>query len=105
MTNTIRNINSDFGDTVTFSSVEEMAAAVISRGYELPDDGLVEGRDYSYLADEVVLEGDTHCAVYEDNGYTVFARNGGGLARIGRIHAAPSQFTLTEMVFMIEHGD
>jgi hypothetical protein len=46
---TIKNINSDLGDAVTFSSVEEMAAAVIACGYELPDDGLVEGRDYEVV--------------------------------------------------------
>ena len=42
----VQNINSAFGDAVYFGSVEEMAEAIQECGYELPADGLVEGRDY-----------------------------------------------------------
>lgn len=44
----IKNINEDFGDPVLFSTVEEMAAELEKLGY-MPDDGLVEGRDYEVV--------------------------------------------------------
>ena len=42
----VQNINSAFGDAVCFDNVDEMAEAIKECGYELPADGLVEGRDY-----------------------------------------------------------
>lgn len=42
----VQNINSAFGDAVCFDNVDEMAEAIKDCGYELPADGLVEGRDY-----------------------------------------------------------
>ena len=42
----VQNINSAFGDAVCFGSVDEMTEAIQACGYELPEDGLVEGRDY-----------------------------------------------------------
>ena len=47
----IKNINECWGDPVSFDSVEEMAAAITNCGMELPEDGLVEGRDYMVLED------------------------------------------------------
>jgi hypothetical protein len=44
----IRNINERFGERLTFATVEEMTAAIEAIGY-LPEDGLVEGRDYETL--------------------------------------------------------
>ena len=48
----IRNINDRYGDPVTFASVEEMAAAIRECGYEIPEDGLREGRDYEEVGDD-----------------------------------------------------
>jgi len=42
---TIRSINDSFGDRVTFASLTERTGAIDYLGY-MPDDGLVEGRDY-----------------------------------------------------------
>lgn len=42
----IRNINSAFGDSVEFLSVDEMEQAILNCGYNIPEDGLREGRDY-----------------------------------------------------------
>jgi len=42
----IKNINENFGDSIEFDSVEEMEATVEACGYELPADGLLEGRDF-----------------------------------------------------------
>ncbi|MBR5705771.1 MAG: hypothetical protein IKX21_07375 [Deltaproteobacteria bacterium] len=47
----IRNINENFGDPVLFDTIEEMAAELEKLGY-LPEDGLVEGRDYEVVEDE-----------------------------------------------------
>lgn len=44
----IRNINENFGDPVEFETVEEMAAELEKLGY-MPEDGLVEGRDYEII--------------------------------------------------------
>jgi len=41
-----KNINEKFGDEIEFDTVEEMAAAIMACGYELPSDGLKENRDY-----------------------------------------------------------
>ena len=46
-----KNINKNFGDPVTFDSLEEMADAIKKCGYELPADGLVEGRDYEIVTE------------------------------------------------------
>ena len=46
----IKNINENFGDPVLFDTVEEMAAELEKLGY-MPDDGLVEGRDYEVIED------------------------------------------------------
>jgi hypothetical protein len=48
---TIKNINEKFGDPVEFESVEEMAQAIRDCGYDLPADGLVEGRDYEVISE------------------------------------------------------
>jgi len=45
----IRNINSEFGMSIEFDSVEEMAEAIIDSGLNLPTDGLQEGRDYEVM--------------------------------------------------------
>jgi hypothetical protein len=45
----IRNINEAFGESVEFDSVNEMIQAIYNCGYELPEDGLVEGRDYEQV--------------------------------------------------------
>jgi hypothetical protein len=52
----IRNINRELGatdETVTFASVEEMADAVRACGFALPEDGLVEGRDYAKIGETI----------------------------------------------------
>ena len=46
----IRNVNENFGDSVEFDSVSEMEAAILACGYDLPADGLVEGRDFEATA-------------------------------------------------------
>ena len=48
---TIKNTNEKFGDSIEFFSIREMETAIENSGYELPEDGLVENRDY-----EVVFE-------------------------------------------------
>ena len=48
----IRNINDSYGDPITFASVEEMADAIRECGYEIPEDGLREGRDYEEVDDD-----------------------------------------------------
>lgn len=47
----IKNINEDFGDPILFDTVEEMAAELEKLGY-MPDDGLVEGRDYEVVEEQ-----------------------------------------------------
>ena len=47
----IKNINEDFGDPILFDTVEEMAAELEKLGY-MPDDGLVEGRDYEGVEEQ-----------------------------------------------------
>jgi hypothetical protein len=42
----IVNINEAFGDSVEFDTVQEMAECIQLSGYDLPFDGLREGRDY-----------------------------------------------------------
>jgi len=53
----IKNINENYGDPITFETVSEMALAIKASGYELPADGLVQGRDYIKLenCNEMVL--------------------------------------------------
>jgi len=52
----IRNINERFGEAVEFEAVDEMAQAIREldrlnpgEGYAVPEDGLVEGRDYEEI--------------------------------------------------------
>ncbi|MCK9324572.1 MAG: hypothetical protein M0P69_03660 [Bacteroidales bacterium] len=45
----IRNINSSFGDPVNFENVAEMEECILRCDYELPADGLKEGRDYETI--------------------------------------------------------
>jgi len=45
----IRNINEQFGDIIEFESVDEMVCAIESCGYTVPEDGLLEGRDYETI--------------------------------------------------------
>ena len=47
--NRIRNINPQFGESIAFETVEKMAEAIRDCGYSLPNDGLLEGRDYETL--------------------------------------------------------
>lgn len=44
-----RNINENFGDPIEFETLAEMAQAIRDCGYELPEDGLQEGRDYEII--------------------------------------------------------
>jgi len=44
-----RNINENYGDQISFNNLDEMAAAIEACGYELPEDGLREGRDYELV--------------------------------------------------------
>jgi len=39
-------VNLEWGDSMCFDSVEDMAQAIIACGYEIPEGGLVEGVDY-----------------------------------------------------------
>ena len=48
----IKNINEDYGMPEFFESVEEMEKVISECMFDLPADGLKEGRDY-----EVVLTG------------------------------------------------
>ena len=43
----VRNINTAFGDSIEFDSLEEMQEAIEELGY-MPEDGLKEGRDFEY---------------------------------------------------------
>lgn len=45
----IRNINETFGVEGEFDTVDEMFAAIVASGYEIPEDGLREGQDYEAL--------------------------------------------------------
>lgn len=45
----IRSINENYGDPIEMESVEEMAEIIKQCGYELPEDGLKEGRDYEVV--------------------------------------------------------
>lgn len=46
----IKNANPSYGDTVEFETPDEMAKAIIDCGYELPEDGPKEGRDYDVIS-------------------------------------------------------
>ena len=48
----IKNINDLWGEPAYFASVEEMKNCISECGYELPHDGLIEGRDYEVIDDE-----------------------------------------------------
>jgi hypothetical protein len=55
----IRNINEKYGDPIVFACENEMEEAVKASGYEVPEEGLVEGRDYEYVHEfRVVLSND-----------------------------------------------
>ena len=45
----IRNINDAYGDPITFGTLAEMEQAIRDSGYEIPSDGLEEGRDYEVV--------------------------------------------------------
>ena len=45
----IVNINEFFGDSAQFSNAAEMAQCILDCGYDLPEDGLKEGRDYEVI--------------------------------------------------------
>lgn len=45
----IVNINEAFGDSVEFETVAEMEQCIKLSGYDIPEDGLREGRDYQEL--------------------------------------------------------
>jgi hypothetical protein len=45
----VRNINEAYGMRVEFDSVEEMKQGFAACGYNLPEDGLIEGRDYEVV--------------------------------------------------------
>ena len=47
----IKNINENFGDPILFDTVEEMVAELEKLGY-MPEDGLVEGRDYETVEEQ-----------------------------------------------------
>jgi hypothetical protein len=47
----IMNINPHYGDSVEFENVSEMRQAILACGFEVPSDGLREGRDYVYVAE------------------------------------------------------
>ena len=49
----VRNINEALGDPIVFESLEAMQAEVERLGY-MPEDGLVEGRDYEVASEEDV---------------------------------------------------
>ncbi len=44
-----RNINEAYGDPTLFNSIREMEQAIRDCGYDLPEDGLREGRDYEMV--------------------------------------------------------
>lgn len=46
----IRNINPAWGDPIEFADADEMAMLIEMCGYELPEDGLIEGRDYERIS-------------------------------------------------------
>ena len=47
--NMIRNINEKYGMAVEFDSIEEMENTIRSMGYDIPEDGLVDGRDFEVI--------------------------------------------------------
>lgn len=51
----IININPHFGDSITFEDETEMEQAIMECGYSVPDDGLVEGRDFILYSDWLLL--------------------------------------------------
>ena len=45
----IRNINPAYGDPIMMESVEEFESLIGNMGYDMPADGLIEGRDYDEI--------------------------------------------------------
>ena len=45
----LRNINENFGMGIEFESVAEMHDTIMACGYVIPEDGLIEGRDYEVV--------------------------------------------------------
>ncbi len=45
----IKNINDFYGEWLDFDDVEEMETCIKECGYDLPEDGLKEGRDYEVI--------------------------------------------------------
>ena len=50
----IKNINERYGDAITFDSIDEFRKSIRNCGYNVPDDGLVEGRDYEVIHSPIV---------------------------------------------------
>lgn len=69
MENKIRNINENYGDVVEFSSVEEMATTIRACGYDLPEDGLKEDRDYEVIDTAIIREVLDDARIYEGLDY------------------------------------
>ena len=51
----IRNINPAYGDAIVMRNPAEMARLIQKCGYDLPEDGLKEGRDYEELSIDELL--------------------------------------------------
>lgn len=69
----VRNINESFGDPVVSLSLEAFEAEIEELGY-MPDDGLVEGRDYEYVTAEdedlLVYASIPHIYIFPQTGST-----------------------------------
>ena len=50
------NINENYGDMVTFETLNDMEEAIVECGYELPIDGLREGIDYEEISQPMSVE-------------------------------------------------
>lgn len=61
----IQNINENFGDPIVFDTIEEMGEAIRACGYELPEDGLREGRDFETFGAE---KADIEAPYFDKNG-------------------------------------
>ena len=59
------NINDKFGDQIEFDSLEDMKEDIQNCGYDIPSDGLQEGRDYKLAYDPE--EQDEFMSVFSDN--------------------------------------
>lgn len=59
------NINENYGDQIEFDSLEDMKEGIQECGYDIPSDGLQEGRDYKLTYDPE--EQDEFMNVFSDN--------------------------------------